>query len=407
MRIKVFTLLAIIFTAIGATVGPSSWERVEATVTITLLDVISVEGYRHVLQTDDRLILYTYAVAENIPTGDQSLGRTASIATAKLGSTGIKQQNPPVVGYSLGAFYWDASSSSAMPFDDSSATVALETNPMLFANSMNDFSTVNWNASSNTDDTADELTSDIPSLLRGLETANPDIDQGSYVSSRGITPLGMVLVGYAFPLLQGVAPDAFEISQTKVTTDDHSFKTLTHGGVAVPIQTTTFIDGIGASTTTANFILPTRHYYATTASMTLDRAGSGDITSLCTLNQNDRITVSCSGLASLGSPSNVVATWYSETAGEDSVLTQDLKVMGAGFGLPFNATRLLIIVVIMGATALLVKKVNGEPMTLIIFAGPVLFCASLMGAIPMAIVLVILAMLLVAGSAPVFNRVFG
>ncbi len=407
MRIKVFTLLAIIFSTIGATVGPSSWERVEGAVTITLLDVISVEGYRHVLQTDDRLILYTYAVAENIPTGDQSLGRTASIATAKLGATGVKQQNPPVVGYSLGAFYWDASSSSAMPFNDSSAQVALETNPMLFANSMTDFSAVNWNASSDTDDTADELTSDIPSLLRGLETANPDIDQGSYVSSRGITPLGMVLVGYAFPLLQGVAPDAFEISQTKVTTDDHSFKTLSVGGVAVPIQTTTFIDGIGASTTTASFILPTRHYYGDTTSMTLDRAGSGDITSLCTLNQTDRITVSCSGLASLGSSSNVVATWYSETAGEDSVLTQDLKVMGEGFGLPFNATRLLIIVVIMGATALLVKKVNGEPMTLIIFAGPVLFCASLMGAIPMAVVLVILAMLLVAGSAPVFNRVFG
>ena len=403
MRIRLFTLLAIAISTIGYASSYGSWESVEGAVTITLLDVISVEGYRHVLTDDDRLILYTYAVAENIPTGDQSLGRTASIATAKLGSTGVKQQNPPVVGYSIGAFYWTAQTSSAMPFNDSSATVALETNPMLFANAMNDFSGVNWNASNN----SDELTDDLPALLRGLETANPDIDQGSYVSSRGITPLGMVLVGYAFPLLQGVAPDAFEISQTKVTTDDHSFKTLGVGGVAVPVQNTTFIDGIKANVTTSTFTLPTRHYYADTTSMTLDRAGTGDITSLCTLNQTDRITVTCQGLASSGSASNVVATWYSATAGEDSVMTQDLKALGEGFGLPFNATRLLMIVVIMGATALMVKKVDGEPMTLVIFAGPILFCSALMGAMPMAVVLVVLGILLVAGSAPVFNRVFG
>ena len=407
MRIRLFTLLAIAISAIGFTSISSSWERVEGAVTITLLDVISVEGYRHVLTNDDRLILYTYAVAENIPTGDQSLGRTASIATAKLSGTGIKQQNPPVVGYSIGAFYWTAQDSSAMPFNDSSATVGLETNPMLFANAMSDFAGVNWNGSNNLDDTSDELTDDLPALLRGLETANPDIDQGSYVSSRGITPLGMVLVGYAFPLLQGVAPDAFEISQTKVTTDDHSFKSLSVGGVAVPVQNTTFIDGIKANTTTATFTLPTRHYYADTTSMTLDQAGTGDITSLCTLNQTDRVTVSCQGLASSGSASNVVATWYSATAGEDSVMTQDLKALGEGFGLPFNATRLLMIVVIMGATALMVKKLDGEPMTLVVFAGPILFCSALMGAMPMALVLVILSMLLVAGSAPVFNRVFG
>tara|TARA_B100001123_G_C15324032_1_gene1028909 strand:+ start:44 stop:1267 length:1224 start_codon:yes stop_codon:yes gene_type:complete len=407
LRIRLFTLLAIAISAIGFASSYGSWESVEGAVTITLLDVISVEGYRHVLTDDDRLILYTYAVVENIPTGDQSLGRTASIATSKVGGAGVKQQNPPVVGYSLGAFYWTAQTSSAMPFNDSSAVVSLETNPMLFANSMSDFSGVNWNSSNNLEDTAEELTDDLPALLRGLETANPDIDQGSYVSSRGITPLGMVLVGYAFPLLQGVAPDAFEISQTKVTTDDHSFKSLSVGGVAVPVQNTTFIDGVKANSTTANFTLPTRHFYPNTTSMTLDRAGTGDITSLCTLNQTDRVTVSCQGLASSGSASNVVATWYSATAGEDSVMTQDLKALGEGFGLPFNATRLLMVVVIMGATALMVKRVDGEPMTLVIFAGPILFCSALMGAMPMAIVLVILAMLLVAGSAPVFNRVFG
>ncbi len=149
MRIRLFTLLAIAISTIGYASSYGSWESVEGAVTITLLDVISVEGYRHVLTDDDRLILYTYAVVENIPTGDQSLGRTASIATSKVGGAGVKQQNPPVVGYSLGAFYWTAQTSSAMPFNDSSAVVSLETNPMLFANSMNDFSGVNCNSSNN------------------------------------------------------------------------------------------------------------------------------------------------------------------------------------------------------------------------------------------------------------------
>ena len=60
----------------------------------------------------------------------------------------------------------------------------------------------------------------------------------------------------------------------------------------------------------------------------------------------------------------------------------------------------------MGGLLFIVLKTGGEPMSLLIFSGPALFWAGLVGAIPMAIVIAILAVLIVAGSAPIFSRIF-
>ena len=417
--------IALCYTLIYNGFGPTN--KVEAQVTITLLDVIQVEGYKNVLELDDRLILYTYAVVENIPTGYQTLGRPAGIATAKVNGNGIKQQNPPILGYSLGSFYWGSDTSSVMPFGDATAQVALATNPLLFASSNTDFANVVWNSSNSLDDTADALEDDIKSLLRGIESADPDIEQGAYVSSRGVTPLGMVLVGYSFPLLSTISPDAFEISQSSIATDDHSFKVVGVGGIAIPQHTETQTIAPNTTSSDTDLILGTvvaRNYYGVNMSgISVQQDPDTDPTNLnstvingCTIaeitdpNDPSRVfdRVSCTNLNSLSDNSYLRVSWHSDATitGQSSTFTQSIKTGGERLGLHFNASRLLMVVLVMGGLLFIVLKTGGEPMSLLIFSGPALFWAGLVGAIPMAIVIAILAVLIVAGSAPIFSRIF-
>lgn len=424
-RIWIIAVFAVFYPFLFGGVGAPG--KIEAQVTITLLDVIQVEGYKNVLELDDRLILYTYGVVENVPSGYQSLGRPAGIATAKVGGNGIKQQNPPILGYSMGSFYWGADTSSVMPFGDSTAQVAMATNPLLFASSNADQANVVWNSSNSIDDTAQALEDDIKSLLRGLETSNPDIDQGGYVSSRGVTPLGMVLVGYSFPLLQTIAPDAFEISQSTIATDDHSFQSVGIGGIAIPQHTETQVIPPTTTTSDTDLILGNviaRNYHGVNMQgITVQQDPDNNPTnqnstviSTCTIaeivdpNNASRVfdRVSCTGLNSLSQDSYLRVSWHSDATitGQTSNFTQSLKSSGEKLGLHFNATRLLMVMLVMAGLFVLVIKTGGEPMALLIFSGPGLFWAGMVGAVPMAVVLTILALLVIAGSAPIFSRIF-
>ena len=424
IKYAVFIFAIFCSIAYGSITGPA---KVEAQVTITLLDVVQVEGYKNVLELDDRLILYTYGIVENIPQGDQSLGRPAGIATAKVGGNGIKQQNPPILGYSMGSFYWGSDTASVMPFGDSTAQVAMATNPLLFASANSDMANVVWNSSNSLEDTAEALEEDIKSLLRGLETANPDIDQGGYVSSRGVTPLGMVLVGYSFPLLQTIAPDAFEISQSSISSEDHSFQSVGVGGIAIPQHTNTQTIAPTTTTSETDLLLAdviARNYEGVVMTgITVEQDPDNILTNLnsipvstCTIaeiidpDDENRVfdRVSCTGLTSYAEESYLRVSWFSDATitGETSAFTQSVKSTGEKLGLNFNATRLVMVMVVMGGLLLLVLKTGGDPMSLLIFSGPALFWAGLVGAIPFAGVITILALLIIAGSAPIFSRIF-
>ena len=79
-KLWIGVILALCYTLLPVGIGTTN--KVEAQVTITLLDVIQVEGYKNVIEDDDRLILYTYGIVENIPTGYKTLGRPEGIAAA-------------------------------------------------------------------------------------------------------------------------------------------------------------------------------------------------------------------------------------------------------------------------------------------------------------------------------------
>ncbi len=369
--------------------------------------MIDVKGYRHVLEDDDVLILYVYAMDEGtVPAGENPYGRTGAIAMVAHNAVTVKQHNPPSSGYGMGSFYWDTATASAMPFNSSSATLSLQTNPTLFASSMSDFASVAWQASSSKEDTVTHLETDVKEQLQMLEMADPNIDSLEYVSSYGITPYGMSRTAYAFPLLQTIAPNAFEISQSDIATTDHSFNSVQVGGVAIPKQNEIFTDAVLPSATVASIVLPFMHFYANTTNMVVDRQNHGEITQNCVL-QGDQLELSCTNLVADLTATDVTVTWYSEKEGEASGFTQDIKKMGEGFGVPFSAMRLLMLVAILGGMAVLVNYTGGNPFALLIFSGAGIFWGGLVGAVPMGVVFALLALVIISGTAPVFNRMFG
>ncbi|SVA07881.1 uncharacterized protein METZ01_LOCUS60735, partial [marine metagenome] len=303
-----------------------------------------------------------------VPSGENPYGRTGAIAMVAHNGVTVKQHNPPSSGYGMGSFYWNTATASAMPFNSATASLSLQTNPTLFASSMSDFSAVAWKASSSKEDTVAHLENDVKEQLQMLEMADPEIDSLEYVSSYGVTPYGMSRTAYAFPLLQTIAPNAFEISQSDIATADHSFNSVQVGGVAVPKQNEIFPDAIAPSATVASIVLPMMHFYANTTNMVIDRQSHGDITQNCVL-QSDQLELTCTNLVTDLTATDVTVTWYSEKEGESSGFTQDIKKMGEGFGVPFSAMRLLMLVGILGGMAGLVAYTGGNPFALVIFAG--------------------------------------
>ena len=341
-----------------------------------------------------------------VPSGENPYGRTGAIAMVAHNGVTVKQHNPPSSGYGMGSFYWNTATASAMPFNSATASLSLQTNPTLFASSMSDFSAVAWKASSNKDDTVAHLENDVKEQLQMLEMADPEIDSLEYVSSYGVTPYGMSRTAYAFPLLQTIAPNAFEISQSDIATTDHTFNSVQVGGVAVPKQNEIFPDAVDPSATVASIILPMMHFYANTTNMVIDRQSHGDITQNCVL-QSDQLELTCTNLVTDLTATDITVTWYSEKEGESSGFTQDIKKMGEGFGVPFSAMRLLMLVGILGGMAGLVAYTGGNPFALVVFAGAGIFWGGLVGAVPMGVVFALLALVVIAGTAPIFNRMFG
>ena len=406
--VKWWRILAAIVLACAGTYPGGVLLPVHATHSYATLSVRSANTYRHVLEDGDALVLVQYAMRETYDEETESpYGVSGAVLTVSLGDTVLKQQTPPLAGYALSAFYWDAATASELPWGDSTATASIVDNPMLFESPPSRTPTaLTWNATADRDATAAELVDDLKEVMGSLEQDDPDVAARTYLSSYGITLTGQSIVEAAFPQLVEIAPDAFEIGRQPVG-EELVFESLTPGGAAAPQVTETFDGAVEANATSSSVTLASTHFYSDTTGMTVTRSGGyGDVTASCALG-GDRVTLACSGLAADPSATDLTVVYYTSTAGAQSEFTEGMSAMGEAFGVPWNATRLILLLVVAGVLGVLVKKTGGEPHVLLIFAGPVLFWAGQVGALPFEAVLAILALVVVAGSAPVFSRMFG
>ena len=152
----------------------------------------------------------------------------------------VVQQTPVISGYGLAAFYWAASEAGTdLPWESSSAQVRLAVNPLIDPSPASHTLALTWNDTGDTDETADELADDIKAILASIETNDPEVDQGEYVSPTGVTLAGQSIVAAAFSQLVTLAASAFDFARIAVG-EDISYDEVEIGGLAVPQITETF-----------------------------------------------------------------------------------------------------------------------------------------------------------------------
>lgn len=192
----------------------------QANHSFTIVSIRDVQAYRHLLETDDRLLLVRYALTEIPGPSEDPIGPNGAIIKALDGAILLQQIHPPTVGYALGAFYWDAASSSAVPWLGAGIDVCIEENPTLFASPQSHcIGSVLWNSTVDLDATKAALESDLPAVMQLLEQDDPDIQTREYITPSGITLLGRTVVEDAFPQLVSIGSGVFTISQSSVGGD--------------------------------------------------------------------------------------------------------------------------------------------------------------------------------------------
>ena len=209
-RLRQWALAVLVGTLAVGALGQNDG-RAEASHSFSVIAVRDVECYRHVLETDDRLCLTRYALAESPVAPEAAYGRGGAILKAQDGATVLDQQNPPVAGYGLAAFYWTAvDASSSIPWELAGFQVCIEGNPTLFSTPATHCdSSPNWNSESDLAATAKELENDLPNIMLDLEQDDPDVASGTYVASVGITLTGQGKIEMAFAQLSSIAAGAF------------------------------------------------------------------------------------------------------------------------------------------------------------------------------------------------------
>ena len=184
------------------------------------LSVREAQVYRHVLETDDRLVLVRYAMSDTPPADESAYSFDAAVLRLVDGSTTVEQLNPPFAGYGLVAFYFSAADADTLvPWQSAAIQAEIEGNPTLFESPQSDSTDASsfvWNSTASVTSTAAELELDLPSLLRSIETDDPDRLTGDYVTVGGITLDGGTVIALAFPQLLTVAAGAFQIATSSV-----------------------------------------------------------------------------------------------------------------------------------------------------------------------------------------------
>ena len=405
------TVLAVLLAAAAAYAGGGLQAVWAASYTTVRIDAAPV--YRHVLEEDDRLLLVQYSTAEDPPEDETAHGARGIIIQLLVDDAVVIQQTPVISGYGLAAFYWAATEADAdLPWESSSAQARLSVNPLIDPTPASHTLTLTWNDTDDTDETADELADDIKAILASIETNDPGVDQGEYVSPSGITLAGQAIVAAAFSQLVTLAASAFDFARIAIG-ENIEFDSVGVGGLAVPALTETFANVVLASETTATVNLKARHYTDGTENLEVLRivpssggSSSSDVTTSCALG-DDRRTLTCTGLSSETQASSLTVTYHSSTEGEDSPFMQSVAGFFGAFGIPWGAARVLFVgVVIAALIGFNVSLFRGSTEFLVIaWTGDVLFYAARAGALPWAPVLLILFLVVIAGALGTFKRV--
>ena len=404
-------VLALVLATAAAYAGggvPTAW-----TASYTTVRVDAAPAYRHVLEEDDRLVLVQYSTAEDPEEDETAHGARGIIIQLLVDDVIVLQQTPVISGYGLAAFYWAASEADTdLPWESSSAQVRLAVNPLIDPSPASHTLALTWNDTDDTAETADELADDIKAILASIETNDPEVDQGEYVSPTGVTLAGQSIVAAAFSQLVTLAASAFDFARIAVG-EDITFDSDGVGGLAVPALTETFDNVVLASETAATVRLRARHYTDGTENLEVLRivpssggSSSSDVTTSCALG-DDRRTLTCTGLSSETQASSLTVTYHSSTEGEDSPFMQSVAGFFGAFGIPWGAARVLFVgVVIAALIGFNVSLFRGSTEFLVIaWTGDVLFYAARAGALPWAPVLLILFLVVIAGALGTFKRV--
>ena len=238
-------VLALVLATAAAYAGggvPTAW-----TASYTTVRVDAAPAYRHVLEEDDRLVLVQYSTAEDPEEDETAHGARGIIIQVLVDDVIVLQQTPVISGYGLAAFYWAASEADTdLPWESSSAQVRLAVNPLIDASPASHTLALTWNDTDGTDETADELADDIKAILASIETNDPEVDQGEYVSPTGVTLAGQSIVAAAFSQLVTLAASAFDFARIAVG-EDISYDDVQAGGLVIPRVTETLEDVVPAA----------------------------------------------------------------------------------------------------------------------------------------------------------------
>ena len=180
----------------------------QASHSYTIFAVHEVHIYRHLLETNDRFVLFRYGLIENPGEGEVPYGVDGAVLSLRETSATVAYLTPPFAGYALAAFYQPASVS--VTWGSANVDVLFQASPTIFTLPQTAALGVAWHATANTEETIEQLTVDLVDLMTALETQDPEVQHGDYVGTGGITEDGVIITDGALPNLRAFVPDAFE-----------------------------------------------------------------------------------------------------------------------------------------------------------------------------------------------------
>ena len=172
------------------------------------IEVRQVDGYRHVLEENDRLFLVYYILVESTPGQDEeAYGAAGGVLALESGSTVLARQTPPSSGYAVAAFYQEAD--DAVTWVSDQVKVVLKGNPLLFDTPQSSQHYTTWNFTQDREGTSTLLESHLPELMKELEDDDSEVEEEDYVQDGKITDLGAGVLTDAFRHLPTVMPGVF------------------------------------------------------------------------------------------------------------------------------------------------------------------------------------------------------
>ena len=231
-------VLALVLAAAAAYAGGGFPTARAASYTTVRIDDAPV--YRHVLEEDDRLVLVQYSTVEEAEEDEPVHGARGIILQLLVEDAIVAQQTPVISGYGLAAFYWGPDEADdTLPWEASSAQARLSVNPLIDESPASHTIYLSWIDTDDTEETKEKLVEDVKELVASIETNDPDVGLGEYVSPAGITLAGQAIVAAAFSHLVTVAAEAFDFARIPVG-EDIAFRDVEIGGLAVPRITEIF-----------------------------------------------------------------------------------------------------------------------------------------------------------------------